>query len=61
MPFRPGTGRVRRIGRGAANPSDAAELAYQDEERVRATASDWGFDRVASFRVPHTPPLPTIA
>ncbi|MEV4357411.1 lipase family protein [Nonomuraea sp. NPDC049625] len=38
----------------------AAELAYKDEERVRATANDWGFDRVTSFRVPHTPPFPLV-
>lgn len=36
----------------------AADLAYRDEDRVRATANGWGFDRVMSFRVPHTPPFP---
>ncbi|WP_431912629.1 hypothetical protein [Nonomuraea jabiensis] len=36
----------------------AAELAYKDEKRGRATLNDWGFDRVTSFRVPHTPPFP---
>ncbi|MEV0674985.1 lipase family protein [Actinosynnema sp. NPDC050436] len=35
----------------------AAQLAYQDEERIEATAAEWGFDRVRHHCSTFSPPF----
>jgi hypothetical protein len=42
----------------ALSMARAAELAYQDEETVEATAHEWGFDRVRHHHTAFRPPFP---